>query len=298
MSTMTCQPESTPGKQYRFGASDADLGGLDTMNEGDHYDDYYVDESAAVNAVATDQDPDCDNGAGKPTSAQERVRIISASSTGESDSTNECRSSPRTLRRTCSIDHFQFATTQELPHVREIIGQPRGLRAIEFGIDINSPGYNIFMLGPPGTGRATAVRQFLERHAEKGDSPHDWVYVYNFEAPHKPRALMLPPGVGARLRDAMVELVAELQRKIPLVLDSEEYRQAVETIESDLGRQREVSMAKVLAKVTESQLAIVRASTGLSVVPAVNGQPMSPESFAQLPEERRTIIEEQRRDGA
>jgi lon-related putative ATP-dependent protease len=143
------------------------------------------------------------------------------------------------------------------------------------------------MLGPPGTGRATAVRQFLERHAEKGESPHDWVYVYNFKAPHN-------PGVGARLRDAMVELVAELQRKIPLVLDSEEYRQAVETIESDLGRQREVFMAKVLAKATDSQLAIVRASTGLAVVPAANGQPMSPESFAQLPEERRTIIEEQR----
>jgi hypothetical protein len=74
MSTMTGQPESTPGKQYRFGASDADLGRLDTMNEDNLYDKYHVDESAAVNAVATDQDPDCDNGAGKPTSVQERVR--------------------------------------------------------------------------------------------------------------------------------------------------------------------------------------------------------------------------------
>lgn len=207
---------------------------------------------------------------------------------------NDTALTPSFLRRACSVDHFQFDTTEELPHVREIIGQPRGLRAIEFGIGIDSPGYNVFLLGPSGTGRATAVRQFLERRAKESEAPHDWIYVFNFKVPHKPRAIMLPPGVGAKLREAMGELVDELQRQIPRVLETEEFRLAADEIESGLGRRRESIMEKVLAEVTEKSFAVVHASSGPVVVPAANGQPLGPDVFAKLPGEQRRIIEEQR----
>ncbi len=251
-------------------------------------------EGIIVDDVTTSRESLYDDGRGNQTRVPERVRNVPPIPSGQTESTSVCRLSPQALRRMCSIHHFQFATTEELPHVREIIGQPRGVRAIEFGIGIDSPGYNVFMLGPPGTGRATAVRQFLERRAIEDDVPHDWVYVYNFKTPHKPRALMMPPGIGQRLHDAMVELVTELQSKIPLMLDTEEYRQAAGEIESDLERQRELIMEKVLAEAAEKQFAIVRASTRLVVVPADNGQPMAPEAFAQLPEEQRQAIEELR----
>jgi hypothetical protein len=198
------------------------------------------------------------------------------------------------LRRLCSVDQFEFTTTEELPYIRDIIGQPRGVRAIEFGIKIDSSGYNIFLLGPTGSGRATAVRRFLERHAKEGRTPHDWAYVYNFKAPHKPRALMLPPGTGETLRDAMEGLVADLRRQIPLVLNTEDFRQGIEEIDRDLDRRREAIMGKVLSVAAEKQLSIVRASTGLAVVPMSNGQPIAPELFAQMPEEERRVIEERR----
>jgi predicted ATP-dependent protease len=203
--------------------------------------------------------------------------------------------SPQALRRVCSIDHFEFATTADLPYRRDIIGQPRGVRALEFGVDVDSPGYNVFMLGPTGSGRTTAVRWFLERHAKEGEVPDDWVYVHNFKAPHKPRALMLPPGTGARLRDAMAKLVEDLQSQIPIVLDSQGFRGAVDEIERDLERQRDSIMQEVLAQAAEQQLAIVRTSSGPAVVPASDGQPIAPETFAQLPEAQRKAIEAQRR---
>jgi predicted ATP-dependent protease len=105
---------------------------------------------------------------------------------------------------------------------------------------------------------------------------------------------MLPPGTGETLRDAMEGLVADLRRQIPLVLNTEDFRQGIEEIDRDLDRRREAIMGKVLSVAAKKQLSIVRASTGLAVVPMSNGQPIAPELFAQMPEEERRVIEERR----
>lgn len=212
----------------------------------------------------------------------------------QSGSENRCKLSPQVVRRSCSIDQFEFTTTEELPYVRDIIGQPRGVRAIEFGIRIDSVGYNIFLLGPPGSGRATAVRRFLERHAKEGQTPHDWAYVYNFRESHKPHALMLSPGEGVKLRDAMERVVANLRRQIPLILDTEEFRQGVEKLDHELEGRREEIMGNVLKVAAEKQISIVRTSAGVAVVPASNGQPIAPNLLAQMPAEQRKVIEENR----
>src|SRR5512136_985350 len=92
---------------------------------------------------------------------------------------------PQQLRRTCDPAGFSFQSTAELPVVPDIIGQPRATRAIEFGIDIDSPGFNIFVLGPSGSGRATTIQRFLEQKTAAGPVPPDWVYVENFSEPYK-----------------------------------------------------------------------------------------------------------------
>jgi len=96
---------------------------------------------------------------------------------------------PTQLCRACDPARFAFASTAELPRVPDIIGQPRATHAIEFGIDIKSPGFNIFCLGPGGTGRTTTIQRFLEQKAAAGRVPDDWVYVNNFAEPYKPRAI-------------------------------------------------------------------------------------------------------------
>src|SRR5512135_2149372 len=108
--------------------------------------------------------------------------------------------SPSQLCRVCDPSSLSFQSTAELPIVSDIIGQPRATHAIEFGIDIASPGFNVFVLGAGGTGRTTTIQRFLELKAAAEPVPSDWVYVNNFLDPYKPRAILLPPGKGTELR--------------------------------------------------------------------------------------------------
>ena len=103
---------------------------------------------------------------------------------------------PEQLVKHCDPAQFNFATTAELSPSTQIIGQPRGTRAIEFGIGMQSAGYNIFVLGSQGTGRTTAIKHFLETHTNTEAVPADWVYVHNFKQPHQPKALAFAAGTA------------------------------------------------------------------------------------------------------
>ena len=111
------------------------------------------------------------------------------------------RVSPDRLRWRCDPAVFQFTTTEELEACPiNIIGQDRALEAIQFGARIERSGYNLFVLGPPGTGKSTAVRQVIDAKAADQTPPDDWVYVNDFETAYKPKALSLPPGRGKHCR--------------------------------------------------------------------------------------------------
>ena len=85
-----------------------------------------------------------------------------------------------------------FKTTDELDPTTGLIGQDRALKAIQFGANIKSHDFNIFVLGPPASGKTTAVKAHLGPKAAEAPTPADWVYVYNFENPNRPKALQLP----------------------------------------------------------------------------------------------------------
>ena len=119
------------------------------------------------------------------------------------------------LRWHCDPQSLHFQSTDELDPIDNLIGQDRALDAIRFGSAIDRPGYNIFALGPQGTGRHAAVLSYLGLQAQNQAAPDDWIYVHNFASIHKPRAIRLPPGTAVRLRDEMEELVADLRNAVP-----------------------------------------------------------------------------------
>ncbi len=194
---------------------------------------------------------------------------------------------PDRLRRVCDPAYFDFETTAELPLTSEIIGQPRATRAIEFGLSIEGPGYNIFVLGPGGTGRTTTIQRFLAQRAVQKPTPDDWVYVHNFRHPRQPRAIRLPPGVGARFRDDMAALVGELRRAIPRAFEGEAYRKDRERIEREFGVIQEAFLKRLDEQARARGFAVLRSAAGLALAPLKDGQPMPPEVFAQLPSEER-----------
>jgi lon-related putative ATP-dependent protease len=186
----------------------------------------------------------------------------------------------------CEQESFEFKTTADLqPHSR-IIGQPRGTESIVFGLGIDSPGYNIYVLGESGTGRTTAIERFIAERAVKDPVPHDWAYVHNFAEPHKPRALQLAAGEGRQLCRAMQELIDDLRTDLPKAFDTDEFRTAVHDIEHDLETGRDSRFTDLQGKAKEVGTVVVVTPGGLQILPVnEKGQPIPPEAMAQLPKE-------------
>jgi hypothetical protein len=145
------------------------------------------------------------------------------------------------LYRRCDPALLDFATTAELTDsAPTIVGQARAVEAVRFGIDIRRPGYNLFVLGEPGSGRHSAVRRLLEAKAAGEPAPSDWCYVYNFAESDQ-----AAPAAGARRAAAAgcgttcSGFVAELSKAIAAAFESEEYRARIEAIQEDPSRQRE-----------------------------------------------------------
>ena len=117
---------------------------------------------------------------------------------------------PKALFNRCDPEDFDFETTETLEDLVRMVGQDRAVEAVRFGAAMPVDGYNLFVLGPPGTGRHRFVQDFLTRLAAERSPAPDWCYVNNFAEPQKPRALELPAGRGVRLRDDVEALIAEV----------------------------------------------------------------------------------------
>src|SRR5215831_15217087 len=126
-------------------------------------------------------------------------------------------------RRRLDPNALPFETTAEVAPLRGTIGQTRALEAIDFGLEIGSPGYNLFLTGTAGSGRESTVLDYLERVAGRRAVPDDMVYVHNFTEPDRPQALRLPAGRGRELRADLDELLRGAQDDIPRVFEGEEF---------------------------------------------------------------------------
>jgi len=197
------------------------------------------------------------------------------------------------LRRRCDPTTLAFATTDELEDLDEILGQVRAKTAVDFGIGIRREGYNLYVLGPAGAGKQTMLRQLVGRKAADEPSPADWCYVYNFDAAHQPRALKLPAGRGAKLRDDMRALVEELLAAIPAAFESDEYRARTEQIEAEFTERHEKGFRELGEQAASQHIALLRLPTGFSFAPLKeDGEVITPAEFGQLAAEEQQRIEQ------
>jgi lon-related putative ATP-dependent protease len=196
---------------------------------------------------------------------------------------------PRALLATelrASIDptSFVFRSTAELPDQNLPIGQERALNAIKFGSDIAQKGFNVFVTGTPGSGRHTAVRNYLETLAERMPAPCDWAYVYDFSKPRRPRALRLETGMARALRDQMVDLIDDLKTAIPAIFESEEYRGRRQAIETELNAETAAVFKALSDKAEPLGFGLIGSQNGPAILPVRDGKVMTPEEFNALPD--------------
>ncbi|MGA2309078.1 MAG: AAA family ATPase [Candidatus Bathyarchaeia archaeon] len=198
------------------------------------------------------------------------------------------------IRRECTSNLMRCETTQELTPLKEIIGQERAVRALKFGLGIKDRGFNMYVAGFPGTGRTTAVKNFVEDLARTRPVPYDWCYVNNFHNQYEPKALKLPAGKGRHLRDAMGTFVSEAQRTLPKAFESEDYgtrrAAAIKTVEEE--RQKLIAQ---LTKQAQEQGFILQASPiGWLMIPVIKGKPVNDQEFIALDPKIRDGIEKKR----
>ena len=173
-----------------------------------------------------------------------------------------------------------------------LFGQERAFEAISLSAKIPYNDFNLFVLGRPGYGRHTAVRDLLAKEAANRDVASDWVYVNNFEAPHKPTAIELPAGMAIPLRKAMQDVVDDLANDIPAYFEADDYQSKRRAIEQDFGEKHEQSFNDLMDSAKEKGLVVLRTPMGFMVAATQDGKPLTPEQYDALPEEEQKEIDE------
>ncbi len=191
----------------------------------------------------------------------------------------------------CDPALFDFTTTEELPDLSDVIGQARAVESIQFSIGIRRDGYNLYALGPSGTGKHSIVQRFLEQRASQDPLPSDWCYVYNFKENHKPIALRFPAGMGQQFRQDMSGLLDDLRSAIPSAFEREEYRVRRQAIEEEFSERQNQALNALQEKAQARGLTLLRTPAGLVFAPYVGGKVLAPEEFEQQPEEVKKRLE-------
>ncbi len=208
---------------------------------------------------------------------------------------------PKDLKDICNPNLFKFETTKELVDTNDLIyGQERGIKALEFGIDIDIKGYNLYLEGPSGVGKTMYTKKFLEKKAEKEKVPNDWVYIYNFDNPNEPIAVSFPAGQGKVFRSAMEGLVKDIRRDIRKTFNNDDFEKEKQIIKQEFEDKREKLLAKLNQKTMIQGFQVKSTDNGVYMMPVLDGKTLAEEEFEELDEsikrefeERSSLVQEQ-----
>ena len=196
------------------------------------------------------------------------------------------------LTQRCNADDLGFETTDDVEPLEGTIGQERAISSLELGLDIDAAGFNLFIAGPSGTGRNTALRSYVERIALKKPVPPDWGYVYNFQDSAQPVAVSLPCGMLQQLSQQMDDLVDTCRREIPRAFESDDYAHSVEEVMKDVQARRQAITNELEKSALAEGFALTSGQAGITPVPLKDGRPMSQEDFAGLADDEREQLTE------
>ncbi len=194
---------------------------------------------------------------------------------------------PDHLNLRCDPDSLGFETTEEVAALDGMIGQDRAVSALELALAIQEPGFNLFISGPPGTGRSTALRAHVERVAARKDVPAEWGYLYNFQNPSQPVPIALPCGQMRALADDMDQLVDTVRRDVSKVFESAEYTERMEEAMRGLDARRKEMTDGLESTARETGFALRSTPAGIVPFPVREGRPLSETEYNEMSEEER-----------
>lgn len=199
---------------------------------------------------------------------------------------NAQRLPPEQLTRTFN-GQFDFNTTAELEPLTGVLGQARAVQALEFGVSMQRPGYNVFVMGESGTGRFSYTKRYLEEQAKQRSTPSDWLYVNHFNDMREPHAVQLPPGEGSCFCADISVLIDNLLATFPAVFETPAWQQKKSAIDRSFNRRYDKALDVVEKLALEKNIALYRDSVNIAFTPMFDGKALDEAEFAQRPESER-----------
>jgi lon-related putative ATP-dependent protease len=201
---------------------------------------------------------------------------------------------PEVLCAACDPETLGFPTTEDLSDIDPALIHPRAVEAIHLGLEMPHKGYNLFVLGDAGSGRHAIVNRLLAEERHKGPPPVDWCYVNNFANPVRARLLQLPCGRGLQLRNDMQRFVGEIGEAIAAALESDQYRERVESLQEDEKHREEAALRQLGDDSQKVGVALLRTPQGFVFTPMKDSEETySHEEFAKLPEKEQEELSKQ-----
>ncbi|HUE92173.1 Lon protease family protein [Pseudomonas sp.] len=197
------------------------------------------------------------------------------------------RLAPEALTRPFTPEQFNFTSTEDLEPFRGVLGQERAVEALQFGVAMPRPGYNVFVMGEPGTGRFSFVRRYLKAEAKRLETPADRLYVNHFDEPREPRALELASGTAGAFLDDINQLIDNLLATFPAVFEHPSFQQKKNAIDRAFNKRYDQALDVIERLSLEKNVALYRDSSNIAFTPMLDGKALDEAEFAQLPEAER-----------
>lgn len=196
------------------------------------------------------------------------------------------------LKMICNPELFPFETTEELNNMTSGIGQERGIKALQFGVNVDIKGYNLYLEGPTGVGKTVYTKNYLETISKKKKTPNDWVYVYNFDDPNEPVAISLSAGQGKEFQETMDSFIKDIQVDIKNTFNNDDFEKEKALIKSEYEEKRNFLMEQLNKKSEKYGFQVKSAKNGIYMMPILDGKTIEQEDFEKLDDEIKQQFEE------
>ena len=196
------------------------------------------------------------------------------------------------LRKTCDPDIFNFETTAELDSTGLVYGQERGINALQFGLNINTKGYNLYIEGPAGVGKTMYTKQYVSEIASKQKTPDDWCYLYNFDNPNEPIAVSLHAGEGKVFVQTMETFIEDIKKYLKRTFNNEDFEKEKKLIKQKYEEKRERLLDNLNKETLKNDFQVKAAPNGIYMLPVFEGKAIDEEEFEKLDENIKKSFEE------
>ena len=206
----------------------------------------------------------------------------------------------RDLKNECNPNIFTFNSTADLDTIGLVYGQDRGIKALEFGLNVSIKGYNLYLEGPMGVGKTMYTKNYLDTIAKKQKRPSDWCYIYNFDNPNEPIAVPLVAGQGKEFKEDMDSFIKDIKIDIKRTFDNDDFEKEKKLIKQEFEDKRNVLLENLNKKTMEQGFSVKATQSGVYMMPVIDGKTIEEQEFEKLDEsikqqfeEKSTAVQEQ-----